>query len=341
MPDVKTTNAIGLKLIIIVLIGILGAGVYFGIFSKEYGVLAQNKLNQELQLQINQLQQQQTKIVPLQKQLQSEQSQVDNLMSLQLELEAKLKLLQPNDKLLLIELNTLLNLANQNLITYNNRTNAINLLSLASQALAVESNPRFESLDVSIKNDINRLQQSNFAESTLLVNNDIEALNNLLLKLDGSFKQKNIIVVPTKPNLPAESQVNGGKSRMSTFWDDIKQALSTVVKVTKTSPDTPVIVVSKPLEKPVADDNAGGMDKVNPEQGLLLINLLRIALITHNQSLWTANLGALAVLVQLSYAQSIEFASMLELINQLKRIDVTAIANENINSTLQILNNLK
>lgn len=332
MSEIQTKSSLGARLIILLLIGVISAGVYYAVFDKTYGIVEQRKQNAHLQEQINQLTNQLQKI---DQQNKENNQQIIGLLEQQNQLQVVVNNLKPNDKTSGAELSVVLNLANQSLVVNNDIQAAVTLLTSANQMLATESDSKFESLQASINKDITNLQQASSTENVADIMHDVNQISILHSKLIAATYP--IEIDKNKPAIQTgivieKDQAESG-SKLSTVWNSIKQALSSVVKVSKTDNVNPETKV---------DDNAtivvtNNSSQVNHLNIALEVSMLKVALITRNQTLWVASLNNIRDELKDGYQHNSDHEELMLIIKKLVTIDMNVLATRNIDTTLQLL----
>lgn len=239
------------------------------------------------------------------------QQRVESLEISQQKLTATLSSLNPTQtSLLLAQINSLINSANQSLLVYHDNAGAIQLLKSAEQTLNTSSDPLFSALKMSLVNDLNNLLTKNNYDSTIL-QSQIQNLSDITAKLQ----------VVSKPISVSHSIQNDAWSR---FVSNVKQSLSSLVEIREVNPNSNSIS-SIPEDQLV----------VNQKLQLSILNL-RQALSTHNQQMWDTNLDDIALIVRHFYITDVNSEKMFAIINQLKEVKL-GMNSINIDSSLQAL----
>lgn len=332
MSEIQTKSSLGARLIILLLIGVIGAGVYYAVFDKTYGIVEQRKQNAHLQEQISQLTNQLQKV---DQQNKENNQQIIGLLEQQNQLQVVVNNLKPNDKTSGAELSVVLNLANQSLVVNNDIQAAVNLLTSANQMLATESDSKFESLQVSINKDITNLQQASSTENVADIMHDVNQISMLHSKLIAATSpieiDKNKQSVQTGIVIEKNQAESG--SKLSIVWNSIKQALSSVVKVNKTDNMNPELQAGDNNTMVVTKSDS----KANHLNIALEVSMLKVALITRNQTLWTASLNNISDELKDGYQHNVDYDGLMLTIKKLDTIDMNVLATRNIDTTLQLL----
>lgn len=332
MSEIQTKSSLGARLIILLLIGVISAGVYYAVFDKTYGIIEQRKQNAHLQEQINQLTNQLQKF---DQQNKENNQQIIGLLEQQNQLQVVVNNLKQNDKTSGAELSVVLNLANQSLVVNNDIQAAVNLLTSANQMLATESDSKFESLQASINKDITNLQQDSSTENVADIMHDVNQISILHSKLIAATSpiemDKNKQAIQTGIVIEKDQAESG--SKLSIVWNSIKQALSSVVKVSKTDNVNPETKVDDNATIVVTNNNS----QVNHLNIALEVSMLKVALITRNQTLWTTSLNNIRDELKDGYQHNSDYDELMLTIKKLDTIDMNVLATRNIDATLQML----
>lgn len=332
MSEIQTKSSLGARLIILLLIGVISVGVYYAVFDKTYGVVEQRKQNAHLQEQVSQLTNQLQKI---DQQNKENNQQIIGLLEQQNQLQVVVNNLKPNDKTSGAELSVVLNLANQSLVVNNDIQAAVNLLTSANQMLSTESDSKFESLQASINKDITNLQQASSTENVADIMHDVNQISLLHSKLTAATSpieiDKNKHAIQTGIVIEKNQAESG--SKLSIVWNSIKQALSSVVKVSKTDNVNPETKVDDNATIVVTNNNS----QVNHLNIALEVSMLKVALITRNQTLWTTSLNNIRDELKDGYQHNSDYDELMLTIKKLDTIDMNVLATRNIDATLQML----
>ncbi|RTK92929.1 MAG: hypothetical protein EKK64_11010 [Neisseriaceae bacterium] len=332
MSEIQTKSSLGARLIILLLIGVISVGVYYAVFDKTYGVVEQRKQNAHLQEQVSQLTNQLQKI---DQQNKENNQQIIGLLEQQNQLQVVVNNLKPNDKTSGAELSVVLNLANQSLVVNNDIQAAVNLLTSANQMLSTESDSKFESLQASINKDITNLQQASSTENVADIMHDVNQISILHSKLIAATSpiemDKNKQAIQTGIVIEKDQAESG--SKLSIVWNSIKQALSSVVKVSKTDNVNPETKVDDNATIVVTNNNS----QVNHLNIALEVSMLKVALITRNQTLWTTSLNNIRDELKDGYQHNSDYDELMLTIKKLDTIDMNVLATRNIDATLQML----
>lgn len=332
MSEIQTKSSLGARLIILLLIGVISVGVYYAVFDKTYGVVEQRKQNAHLQEQVSQLTNQLQKI---DQQNKENNQQIIGLLEQQNQLQVVVNNLKPNDKTSGAELSVVLNLANQSLVVNNDIQAAVNLLTSANQMLSTESDSKFESLQASINKDITNLQQASSTENVADIMHDVNQISLLHSKLTAATSpieiDKNKHAIQTGIVIEKNQAESG--SKLSIVWNSIKQTLSSVVKVSKTDNVNPETKVDDNATIVVTNNNS----QVNHLNIALEVSMLKVALITRNQTLWTTSLNNIRDELKDGYQHNSDYDELMLTIKKLDTIDMNVLATRNIDATLQML----
>ncbi len=324
MSENINSSKLGLRLTVLILCILLAVSGYYIVFNSKYGILAQYQINRNMQLQINRLN---IQVSQLKKSQHSDIGYLEQLDKRQSRLESNLNSFSDMKNFKLIELDIILNTANQNLITYNNVENAFKLLSVADKLIATESGVEFESLQISIKQDIERLQVTKTTINLSSVNQNINKLDLLANKLVLKSNLTRVQSLTNSANIESNQNTLGG---LGVFWHGLKQSLSSMIKVTKLSESGSNTVITNQNDS-----------KLNQSADIkLLVGLIEMALMSHNQELWLLNLNNLQQLISVDYQVDLNSEEALGIIQALKIINLSDLGNENINQTITILNQL-
>jgi uncharacterized protein HemX len=332
MSEIQTKSSLGARLIILLLIGVISVGVYYAVFDKTYGVVEQRKQNAHLQEQVSQLTNQLQKI---DQQNKENNQQIIGLLEQQNQLQVVVNNLKPNDKTSGAELSVVLNLANQSLVVNNDIQAAVNLLTSANQMLSTESDSKFESLQASINKDITNLQQASSTENVADIMHDVNQISLLHSKLTAATSpieiDKNKHAIQT--GIVIEKNQAESSSKLSMVWNSIKQALSSVVKVSKTDNVNTGTKVDDNTTLVITNSDS----KVNHLNIALEVSMLKVALITRNQTLWTTGLNNIRDELKDGYQNNVDYDDLMLTIKKLDTIDMNVLATRNIDATLQLL----
>lgn len=294
----KTSKlAIFLALVSCVATGLLA---YNGIWGRD-GLIRQIEINHEQNKRLIELDIAKVKL----------QLRIESLEISQQKIATTLSSLNPTQtSLLLTQINSLINGANQSLLVYHDNASAIQLLKSAEQTINTSSDPLFGALKISLVNDLNNLVAQNNYDSTVL-QSQIQNLSDAIAKLQ--FIGKPIVVTP--------SIQTGAWSK---FIYNVKQNLSSLVEIREVNPNSN-FVSNIPEDQLV----------INQKLQLSILNL-RQALFTHNQQIWDTNLDDAALIVRRFYITDVNSEKVSAIISELKGIKLGA-NNINIDNSLQAL----
>lgn len=288
--------------ILLSLLSICGCGylAYAGIWGNS-GMLQQMKVNNTQNERFVQLQIINTKL----------EKRVAQLESQQLSLREEIRSVSPTQTSLLIyQLNSLINGANQSLILYHDYVAALKLLNYAKQVLNSSDSPLFSQLKVNLTSDLDNLQAQNNFDTTMLAT-----------ELDNSYQLINqlSIVAP----IQADTTVSANDSIWQKIVKNIKGSLFGLVKVVKTNPSAGSVLV--PENEMVVRQHLQ-LDLMNAKQALL----------TRNQALWSGSILEARTMLQQYFIADLASKKLAVILEQLQKVNFNG-ANANLDLTMQAL----
>lgn len=299
-PAKKSAGAKFAILLSLLSIGGCGYLAYAGIWGN-YGMLQQMKVNNTQNERFVQLQILNTKL----------EKSVAQLESQQLSLREEIRSVSPTQTSLLIyQLNSLINGANQSLILYHDYVAALKLLNYAKQVLNSSDSPLFSQLKVNLTSDLDNLQAQNNFDTTMLAT-----------ELDNSYQLINQlnIVAP----IQADTTVSANDSIWQKIVKNIKGSLFGLVKVVKTNPSAGSVLV--PENEMVVRQHLQ-LDLMNAKQALL----------TRNQALWSGSILEARTMLQQYFIVDLASKKLAVILEQLQKVNFNG-ANANLDLTMQAL----
>lgn len=299
-PAKKSAGAKFAILLSLLSIGGCGYLAYAGIWGNS-GMLQQMKVNNTQNERFVQLQIINTKL----------EKRVAQLESQQLSLREEIRSVSPTQTSLLIyQLNSLINGANQSLILYHDYVAALKLLNYAKQVLNSSDSPLFSQLKVNLTSDLDNLQAQNNFDTTMLAT-----------ELDNSYQLINqlSIVAP----IQADTTVSSGDSTWQKIVKNIKGSLFGLVKVVKTNPSAGSVLV--PENEMVVRQHLQ-LDLMNAKQALL----------TRNQALWSGSILEARTMLQQYFIVDLSSKKLEVILEQLQKVNFNG-ANANLDLTMQAL----
>lgn len=284
------------------LLSLAGCGylAYAGIWGN-YGMLQQMKVNNT----------QNERFVHLQIANAKLEQRIAQLESQQLSMREEIRNVAPTQtNLLIYQLNSLINGANQSLILYHDYVAAIKLLNYAKQVLNSSDNPLFSQLKVNLTSDLDNLQAQNNFDTTMLAT-EIDNGYQLISQLN--------IVAPVQSTTP----VLANDSLWQKVVKNIKGSLFGLVKVVKTNPSASSVLV--PENEMVVRQH-------------LQLNLMNAkqALLTRNQALWSGSLLEAQTMLQQYFVVDLANKKLAAILAQLQKVNFNG-ANSNLDLTMQAL----
>lgn len=299
-PAKKSAGAKFAILLSLLSIGGCGYLAYAGIWGNS-GMLQQMKVNNTQNERFVQLQIINTKL----------EKRVAQLESQQLNLREEIRSVSPTQTSLLIyQLNSLINGANQSLILYHDYVAALKLLNYAKQVLNSSDSPLFSQLKVNLTSDLDNLQAQNNFDTTMLAT-----------ELDNSYQLINqlSIVAP----IQADTTVSVNDSIWQKIVKNIKGSLFGLVKVVKTNPSAGSVLV--PENEMVVRQHLQ-LDLMNAKQALL----------TRNQALWSGSILEARTMLQQYFIADLASKKLAVILEQLQKVNFNG-ANANLDLTMQAL----
>lgn len=299
-PAEKSAGAKFAILLSFLSIGGCGYLAYAGIWGN-YGMLQQMKINNTQNERFAQLQIKNTKL----------EQRVFKLESQQLSLREEIQSISPTQTSLLIyQLNSLINGANQSLILYHDYVAALKLLNYAKQVLNSSDSPLFSQLKVNLTLDLDNLQAQNNFDTTMLAT-----------ELDNSYQLINqlSIVAP----IQADTTVLANDSTWQKIVKNIKGSLFGLVKVVKTNPSAGSVLV--PENEMVVRQHLQ-LDLMNAKQALL----------TRNQALWSGSILEARTMLQQYFIVDLASKKLAVILEQLQKVNFNG-SNANLDLTMQAL----
>lgn len=288
--------------VLLSLLSLAGCGylAYAGIWGN-YGMLQQMKVNNT----------QNERFVHLQIANAKLEQRIAQLESQQLSMREEIRNVAPTQtNLLIYQLNSLINGANQSLILYHDYVASIKLLNYAKQVLNSSDNPLFSQLKVNLTSDLDNLQAQNNFDTTMLAT-EIDNGYQLISQLN--------IVAPVQSTTP----VLANDSLWQKVIKNIKGSLFGLVKVVKTNPSASSVLV--PENEMVVRQH-------------LQLNLMNAkqALLTRNQALWSESFLEAQTMLQQYFVVDLANKKLATILAQLQKVNFNG-ANSNLDLTMQAL----
>lgn len=264
--------------------GVCGV-IYYGGFSP-IGLLKQNEKNNSQQQEIHMLQDQNRALI----------KQLSSIRDEQKRLNTKLMALNPSQTdLILTQLNSLLNGANQSVVIYHDYAGAIQLLKSAEQVLTTSNDPVFNNLKVALTSDLDSLMTQNYADYSV-TQAQLSVLSDAILSLNYNqiYHPKN-----------ADTSITAWQK----FVNNVKQSIIGLIKIKEVNPDF--------------KDQLNLPDDANLLAQRLKLNVLNLqqTFILHNQKEWILNLDQIDYIVKHYYINDINAKKVLTITTQLREIN--------------------
>lgn len=259
--------------------------VYYGAFSP-LGLIKQKEVNNSQQQAILLLQEENRSLIKQLSSIQDEQNR----------LNTKIMALNPSQTdLILTQLNSLLNGANQSVIIYHDYAGAIQLLKSAEQVLVTSNDPVFNNLKVALTADLDSLMTQNNADYAVK-QSQLSVLSDaiLSLKYNQVYQHQDAAVTATA---------------WQKFVNNVKQSIIGLVKIKEVNPDF--------------KDQLNLPDDVSLLTQRLKLNVLNLqqTFILHNQQEWNLNLEQIDYIVNHYYINDINAKKVLTITAQLREIN--------------------
>ena len=219
---------------------------------------------------------------------------------------------------LIFKVNELINLANQELVIYNDILGSIRLLTQTKRLLDNNNDPIFIQLKYVLSRDLAKLNNLHIVDKVLL-SGELDELSNEVSHLDISINN-----LDTKISKKSDEIANN--SKWFNFLNSIKDSLFGLVSIVKTSQSQGEVLL--PKQEAITISN-------------IKINLLfaKVALIERNQNCWTYGLNNAKILVTGNFLGYQNIDKISKKLDNLQQINIGN-ANANIDDVLVELNKL-
>ncbi len=221
----------------------------------------------------------------------------------------------------LLQINELINMANQSLLVYNDVRSTLKLLNYATKLLNNTNDPKYVEIKTTIANDIAQLGQIQYADPIVLSSKVNAILNQIttLPLIDNS-------VQATNENQVQMSHADLTQSLWLRFWANLKHDFASLVKVS--SSDKNKVIQLSPDKNIIIRQNIK-LDLLNA----------RMALLQHDNLAWKYNLDDVKDNLNLYFVNNTLIGAIINNINGLLQTDISN-SKINLDDTLKALNKL-
>lgn len=222
----------------------------------------------------------------------------------------------------LLQLNELINMANQSLFVYNDIKSTLKLLNYAQKLLSNNNSPIYVEVKTAIANDIAQLGQIQYTDPVVLSSKINAVLNQIttLPLIDDSVQ------IAKEIQSTQDNNSDLTQSIWYKFWKNLKHDFASLVKVSSSDKNN---VIQLSPEKDVLIRQNLKLDLLN----------VRMALLQHDNSAWQYNLNNVKNDLGLYFVNNALVGAIIENINGLLQTNIS-IAGINLDDTLKALNKL-
>lgn len=215
------------------------------------------------------------------------------------------------------QINTLVNLANQSLIVYHDIAATIKLLDYTQNILSENNNAAFTDLKLALNAGLSQLQQLPVVDKPMISGR----LNGIL----DSIEHLELIAVP-QSSLPDPSENSSDLSKWQEFLLNVKLKLFGLVQVSHTNTSNALNLL--PQHEVIVHQNIK-LDMLNA----------RMALLQNDEVSWQYNLNDASQILSNYFTNNTKVQQVISEIGQLKQLDIST-GTVNLDQTIKALNKL-
>jgi uroporphyrin-III C-methyltransferase len=215
------------------------------------------------------------------------------------------------------QINTLVSLANQNLVAYHDVNSAIKLLNYALDVTQASNEAIYTELKVALTTDIDRLKQLPVLDRVVIATK----LNNIILSADQLE-----LIITDKPAANTDKAENISNPKWKVFLSNIRDKISGLVQVSSANKNDALNLL--PQNTVIIHQNVK-LDILNA----------RMALLQNDEANWQYSLNAAKQSLSSYFINSANMKNTLNEIEQLRQLNISY-SDVDIEKTLKALNKL-